>query len=162
MSLESSSTQAYTSCKREALLPSGTDIIGTAYTSSSSCTYSSDTSVFQGAAISCEELEGTVVRSPVLAAEGATSGKCGGVFGCAGDWRTIWAIDVGLVPPKHKLLSSGIVIGEAEAAQTADNFTCIPIGHLYERPEAKVENGQENSWIFQYRFPYFSDHFHII
>jgi hypothetical protein len=57
-----------------------------------------------------------VVRSPVLATDGIAWGKCGGVTECAVDQRTIRAVEVQLLPPKHHLFSLGEEIGEAEEA----------------------------------------------
>jgi hypothetical protein len=86
-----SSTQACTSYKGEALLPS---YISTACNSSASCVDCPGTSVSWCTAPSCEGLEGAVVRSPALIADGTARGKHGGITRHAADQRMIRAIEV--------------------------------------------------------------------
>jgi hypothetical protein len=73
------------------------------------------TSVSWCAVAGHEELEGTRVRSPVVATDSIGMGKCGGVTGHAMDRWTIGVVEVQLLPPNDHLLSSGTEIGEAGA-----------------------------------------------
>jgi hypothetical protein len=78
------SSQTRASYKRVASHPSCTGITDTSRTCgidtySTPCTDSPSTSAPWGAAASREELEGTMVRSPMLIATGATRGECGDV-----------------------------------------------------------------------------------
>jgi hypothetical protein len=84
----SSSTRVCTFCKGEALLPSYAD------TASTSCADSPSTSVSWCAPTDCEELKVTVVRSLALTADGAATGKYGGLIGHVADQRTIRVVEV--------------------------------------------------------------------
>jgi hypothetical protein len=94
----SSSTRACASCKREELQTTSAGIVSTACTSSTSYVDSPITSVSWGTAINYKELEGTVVRSSMLAAEGAARGKCGGVTRHVADRQIIGDVEVQLLP----------------------------------------------------------------
>jgi hypothetical protein len=124
-SLASGSTRVGTTYKWPAPLPSCTRVASGSCTRGigTSCTYGICTTSaycvdFPGTGdswcntIGHKELRGTVVRSPVLIADGTNRDGCGGVTRCATNQQTIGVADVRLLAPRNHFFSSATKIGE--------------------------------------------------
>jgi hypothetical protein len=137
----SCSSQTSASCKRVALLPSYTGLTDTSSIcniddSDASDANPSGTSVPWGATASHGQLKGTTARSPALAADGTTRGKCRDVTRCLADQCTIGVVEVRLLPTKHHFSNFGQEREKRERHKLTDNTVCILSGHLEEGPRA--------------------------
>jgi hypothetical protein len=99
-----------------AILPSCADLIGTSCTcgigaSNTFCTDSPDTSVPCGVVIGRKDLEGIMARSPMLVVDDVARAKCRGATGHVAGCRMIRVVEVQLMLPRNRLLSSRIGIG---------------------------------------------------